>query len=250
MTTSFHFEEDFRFAYGCYSAQLASGAVRRCPDLAGISRLQLAFQCFTERKTRLALIDCLITASLVNRSSHWTAGHFVVFKECAQHSIYYVGAAQPKIIFLVLEDLYGQSSMWMIGAATYNVPLQGGQSVPRIIDAAVERPLLDTNPHACLEHHEGKSVLVTSMHVCQQSGCLSCFLARIRSIEYCPWHNPDYFDCRHLGHFVCVQSDNDSVIRIFGRLGPCPDQPKFWIFHVVRRDELTHIIACKDFAAF
>ena len=188
--------------------------------------LQLAFQRFTECKTRLALIDCLTTAVRTNRSSHWTVGHFVVFKEGSQHSIYFFGAAQPKIILLVLEDLYGHPSIWMIGATAYNIPLQGGQSVPRIVDVAVERPLRDADLHACLEHHEGKSILVTSMYVCQQSRCLSCFLAQIRCLEYCPWHNPDHFDCRHLVHFVCVQGDNDSIIRIFGWLG----QSKFSIF--------------------
>ena len=36
---------------------------------------------------------------------------------------------QPKLILLVLEDQYGQPSMWIIGASAYRVPLQGGQSV-------------------------------------------------------------------------------------------------------------------------
>ena len=119
----------------------------------------------------------------------------------------------------------------MIGATAYNIPLlQGGQSVPRIVDVAVERPLRDADLHACVEHHEGKSILVTSMYVCQQSGCRSCFLAQIRCLEYCPWHNPDHFDCRHLVHFVCVQGDNGSIIRIFGWLGPFLDQWMFSIF--------------------
>ena len=90
VTTSFQFEEYFRFAFGCYSAQLASGVVRRCPDLTGVSMLQLAFQRFTECKTRFALIDCLTTAVRTNRSSHWTVGHFVVssiqFSTLVRHS--------------------------------------------------------------------------------------------------------------------------------------------------------------------
>ena len=47
-----------------------------------------------------------------------------------------------------------------------------GQSVPRIIDTAYERPQHDVDKHACLEHHEGKSVLITAMYVCHQAGCL------------------------------------------------------------------------------
>ena len=204
VTTAFQFEEYFRFIFGCYAGPLASGVIRQGPNLSVVGQLQTAFQRFAQDNTRLALLDCLTAACCSNSSSRWPVGHFVVFRESTQYLIYYLGAAQPKIILLVLEDQDGHPSIWMIGATAYNIPLQGGQSVPRILDAACERPHQDADPHAWLEHCDGKRLLITPMYACHQTGCLACFLAQIREFEYCPWHSASRFDPKHLMHFVYV----------------------------------------------
>ena len=249
VTTTFQFEEYFRFTFGCYSEQLASGVVRQCPDLSIVGKLQVAFQQFAQCNTRLALLDCLTTASCSNGMSRWPVGHFVVFQESSQYLIYYLEAAQPKIILLVLEDQYAHPSIWMIGATAYNIPLQGGQSVPRILDTAFERPHQDIDQHAWLEYYDGKSLLITPMYSCHQTGCLACFLAQIRDFEYCPWHNTDRLDPKHLMHFVCVQDDNDAKLCVLGWIAPFRDQSKFWVFHVSKRNELAQVVEHKDYTA-
>ena len=245
VTTTFQFEEYFRFIFGCYAGQLASGVVRQGPDLAVVGQLQAAFQRFAQCNTRLALLDCLTAASCSNGDSRWPVGHFVVFRESAQYLIYYLGAAQPKIILLVLEDQYGHPSIWMID----NIPLQGGQSVPRILDTACERPHQDVDLHAWLKHCDGKSLLITPMYACHQTGCLACFLAQIKEFEYCPWHSAGRLDPKHLMHFVCVQDDNDEKLVVLGWIAPFHDQSKFWVFHVIRRSELAQVVEHKDYTA-
>ena len=135
------------------------------------------------------------------------------------------------------------ASLWMIGATAYDIPLLGGQNVPRIVDSAIERPMQEADACASLEHRDGNWLLNTPMHVCQQTGCLACFLAQIRCMEYCPWYNPDHFDNWHIVNFICVQGPTDTIIRVIG-------QSKFWIYHVVNRDDLTHFISCSGYTAF
>ena len=239
VTTTFQFEEYFRFIFGCYAGQLASGVVRQGPDLSVVGQLQAAFQRFAQGNTRLALLDCLTAATCSNSNSRWPVGHFVVFRESTPYLIYYLGAAQPKIILLVLEDQYGHPSIWMIGAA-YNIPLQGGQSVPRILDTACERPHQDVDLHAWL---------ITPMYACQQTGCLACFLAQIREFEYCPWHSAGRLDPKHLMHFVCVQDDSDEKLAVLGWIAPFHDQSKFWVFHVIGRNELAQVVEHANYTA-
>ena len=82
VTTTFQFEY-FRFIFGCYAGQLASGVVGQGPDLSVVGQLQAAFQRFAQCNTRLALLDCLTAASCSNGNSRWPVGHFVVFRESA-----------------------------------------------------------------------------------------------------------------------------------------------------------------------
>ncbi len=138
----------------------------------------------------------------------------MVFREGPQYQIYYLGAVKPKIILLVLEDQYGHPSIWMIGATAYNVPLQGGHSVPRIFDTAVVRPSQDSDTHAWLEHRDGQTWLMTPMYTCKQAGCLACFLAQIRDLEYCPLHSAGQFHSMHLAHIVCVQGAADTKLSV------------------------------------
>ncbi len=93
--------------FGCYAGQLASGVIRQGPNLSVVGQLQTAFQRFAQDNTRLALLDCLTAACCSNSNSRWPVGHFVVFRESSQYMIYYLGAVQPKVILLVLEDQYG-----------------------------------------------------------------------------------------------------------------------------------------------
>ena len=212
VTAVLQFDEYFRFTFGCYPAQLASGFLQRWRDLSEVSKLQTVFQRFTKSNSRMAMLDCLAASTFMKRSSNWTVGHFVVFKDGPQHAIYYIGCSRPKIILLVLDDLYGQPSLWMTGAMAYDIPLLGGQNVPKI-DLAIERPMQEA---ACpsLEHKDGNWLLNTPVHVCQQTGCLACFLARIRSIEYCPWHKPDDYDKWHMVNFICAKGCDNSIIRV------------------------------------
>ena len=130
VNATFQFEDYICFLFGCQVNQLASYTGGQGPSLTAVNRIQAAFQRLAQRRSRIASLDCLIAAGCSNGESRWPVGPFVVFREGAQYRIYYLGGEQPKIILLVLEDQYGQPSMWIIGATAYRVPLQGGQLVP------------------------------------------------------------------------------------------------------------------------
>ena len=171
-------------------------------------------------------------------------------KNGPQHAIYYVGCSQPKIILLVLDDLYGQPSIWLIGATAYDIPLLGGRDVPRLINTASERPRQEIDSQAYVEHRDGTWLLNTPMHVCQQTDCLACFLSQIRNIDYCPWHNSAEYASWHTVSFICVENAVESTIRVVGRVGPFCDQSKSWMYHVVSHDDLSLISSCSGHAAF
>ncbi len=176
-------------------------------------------------------------------------GIFVVLREGPQHQICYLGSGKPKIILLVLEDQYGRPNMWMIGATAYNIPLQGGPSVPSIFDAAVVRPSQDSDTHAWLEHCEGQTWILTPMYTCKQAGCLACFLPQMRELEYCPLHSAHELHPTHLAHIVCVQGIADTKLSVLGWIASISDHAKFWVFHVVKRNEAAQVTEHADFTA-
>ena len=174
---------------------------------------------------------------------------FVVFREGVQYRIYYLGAEQPKLILLVLEDQYGQPSMWIIGATAYHVLLQGGQSVPRAIDAATVRLHPDPEDYAWLEHRNGDTWLNTPLHTSRQVECTACFLAQIKDFEYCPVHSSGQLNSDHLVHIVCIQDDNSTNLFVLGWIMSFSEHSKFWIFHVIRRNESARVVEHTDFVS-
>ena len=48
----------------------------------------------------------------------------------------------------------------------------------------------------------------------KQAGCLACFLAQIRDLEYCPLHSAGQFQSMHLAHIVCVQGAADTKLSV------------------------------------
>ena len=125
-------DEYFRSAHGCYPSHLAKGALNRGPRLEDVTALQFAFKLLEKTRSRLSLVDCLITSSRSNMSTGWTVGHFVVFRGMTQNAIYHVGCPRSKLIFLIVDDMYGQPYFWLIGTSAYDAPLVVGQSVPKI----------------------------------------------------------------------------------------------------------------------
>ena len=249
ITAVFQFEDYIRLLFGCHVDQLASSVGRQGPSLATVSWIQAAFKRFAQHRTRITLLDCLIAAGCSNSESKWPVGHFVVFREGSQHSIYYLGAAQPKLILLILEDQYGRPSMWMIGATAYHVPLQGGLSVPRVVDSATLRTHPASETHAWLEHRDGQTWLHTPMHTCKQVGCTACFLAQIKEFEYCAMHCPGQLNPGHLAHIVCAQDDASTELSVIGSFASFSEHSRFWIFHVIRRNEIVRIVEHTGFAA-
>ena len=130
ISSPFHFDDYFRAINGSYPTHLATSGLRRGPQLEDVTALQFAFGLLENHKTRLSLIDCLITATRCKETSLWPVGHFIVFKGMAQHSIYYVGSGKPKLIFLIVGDIYGEPYFWVIGASAYDAPVIVGQGVP------------------------------------------------------------------------------------------------------------------------
>ena len=245
----FQFEDYIRLLFGCHVDQLASSVGCQRPSLTTVGRIQAAFQRLIRHRTRMALLDCLIAAGCSNGESRWPVGHVVVFREGSQHRIYYLGAAQPKLILQVLEDQYGHPSMWMIGATAYHVPLQGGQSAPRAVESATVRSHPDPETYAWLEHREGQNWLNTPMHVCRQVGCTTCFLAQIKDFEYCPVHCSGQHNPGHLTHIVCVQDDTNTKLLVLGWIAPFSEHSKFWIFHVIRKNGTARVVEHTDFVA-
>ena len=175
-------------------------------------------------------------------------GHFVVFREGSQHQVFYIGAEQPKLILLVLEDQYGQPSMWVIGASAYRVPLLGGQSVPRVIESATRGSGPDPDNTAWVEHKDGTTCLNMPLHTSKPAGCAICLLTQIKELAYCPIHSSAHLDPAHLVHFVCIQEDN-AVFRVAGWVTPFSDAAKFWVFHVIRRNDGVQIFEHDNFVA-
>ena len=249
ITAVFQFEDYIRLLFGCHVDQLASSVGCQGPSLTTVSWIQTAFKRLAQHRARIALLDCLIAAGCSNSESKWLVGHFVVLREGSQHNIYYLGAVQPKLILLILEEQYGHPSMWMIGATAYNVPLQGGQSVPRVVDSATPRTCPASQTHTWLEHRDGQTWLHTPMHTCKQVGCTACLLAQIREFEYCPMHCPGQLHPGHLAHIVCAQEDASTELSVIGWLAPFSEHSKFWVFHVIRRNDLGRIVEHTSFTA-
>ena len=214
-----------------------------------MNQIQAAFQRLDQQRTRIALLDCLLAAGCSNGNSKWPVGHFVVFREGSQHQIFYIGAEQPKLILLVLEDQYGQPSMWIIGASAYKIPLQGGQSVPRAIEFAAVRSHPDQENNAWVERKDGATWLNMPLHISNPTGCAICLLAQIKEVAYCPLHSLAHLDPAHLVHFVCTQDDHSAALSVSGWVTPFSDIAKFWIFHVIRRNDCARILDHDDFVA-
>ncbi len=208
VTATFQFEDYIRFLFGCQVSQLAAYNAGQGPSLNAANQIQAAFQRLEHKRTRIALLDCLLAAGCYNGESRWPVGHFVAFREGAQQGIYYLGSEKPKLILLIIEDQYGQPGMWMIGATAYRVPLEGGQEVSRVIESSKVRAFPDAEYHAWIECQGGALLLNTPLHCSRQSVCPACFLAQINEFEYCPMHCSERFDPDHLTHFVCCQDDN------------------------------------------
>ena len=247
-TAIFQFEEYIRFLFGLQDGQVTQTTSGQGPDLLMVNQIRTAFQRLDQQRTRIALLDCLLAAGCSHGSSKWPVGHFVVFREGPQHQVFYIGAEQPKLILLVLEDQYGQPSMWVIGASAYRVPLLGGQSVPRVIESATRRSGPDPDNYAWVEHKDGITWLNMPLHTSKPAGCAICLLTQIKELAYCPIHSSAHLDPAHLAHVVCTQEDN-AVFRVAGWVTPFSDAAKFWIFHVIRRNDGVQIFEHDNFVA-
>ena len=248
VTAIFQFEEYIRFLFGLHDGLVTQTTSRQRPNLAIVNQIRTAFRKLAQQRTRIALLDCLLAAGCSNENSKWPVGHFVVFREGSQHQVCYIGAEQPKLILLVLEDQYGQPSMWVIGASAYRVPLLGGQSVPRVIESATKRSGPDPDNIAWVEHKDGTTLLNMPMHISKPVGCAICLLAQIKELAYCPIHSSAHLNPVHFAHFVCIQEDND-VFRVAGWVTPFSDAAKFWVFHVIRRNDSVQVFEHDNFVA-
>ena len=76
-----------------------------------------------------------------------------------------------------------------------------------------------------------------------------CLLAQIKEVAYCPLHSSAQLDPDHLAHLVCVQDDHSTALCVFGWVASFSDTAKFWIFHVIRRNESARILEHDDFVA-
>ena len=249
VTATFQFDDYIRFLFGCQVSQLAACTAGQGPSLHAANQIQAAFQRLEHKRTGIALLDCLLAAGCYNGESRWPVGHFVVFREGAQQGIYYLGSEQPKLILLIIEDQYGQPGMWMIGATAYRVPLEGGQAVSRAIEASKVRTLPDPEYHAWIECQGGTLLLNTPLHCSKQSVCPACFLAQINELEYCPIHCSERLNSDHLAHFVCCQDENVAWLTVLGWFAAFSEHTKFWVFHVIRRNDSARVIGHTNFAA-
>ena len=106
----FQFEDYIRFIFGCQANQLSTCKTGQGPRLGAASQIKCAFQGLERKRSRNALLDCLLAAGCYNQEFLWPVGHFVAFRDGSHQRMYYFGSAQPKIILLIIEDQYGQPS--------------------------------------------------------------------------------------------------------------------------------------------
>ena len=242
VTATFQFEDYIRFLFGCQVNQLAAHNAGQGPSLSAANQIKCAFQRLEQKRTRIALLDCLLAAGCYNGESRWPVGHFVVFREGAQQGIYYLGSEQPKLILLVIDDQYGQPGMWMIGASAYRVPLEGSQAVTKPVETSKIRPFPDPEHNAWIECHDGTLRLNTPLHCSKQGACPACFLAQINEFEYCPMHCSERLNSEHLTHLVCCQDDNAARLAVLGWFAAFSEHTKFWVFHVIQRNDSARVI--------
>ena len=97
---------------------------------------------------------------------------------------------------------------------------------------------------------QGRALLLnTPLHCNKQSLCPACFLAQINEFEYCPIHCPAQFSPDHLAHIVCCQDDNVDRLAILGRFAAFSEHAKFWVFHVIQRNDCARVVGHTNFAA-
>ena len=100
-----------------------------------------------------------------------------------------------------------------------------------------------------LEHRNGDTWLNTPLHTSRQVECTACFLAQIKDFEYCPVHSSGQLNPDHLVHIVCIQDDNSTNLFVLGWIMSFSEHSKFWIFHVIRRNESARVVEHTDFVA-
>ena len=66
---------------------------------------------------------------------------------------------------------------------------------------------------------------------------------------YCPLHCSGQLNPDHLAHIVCCQDDNSTNLFVLGWIMAFSEHTKFWVFHVIRKNESARVVEHTDFVA-
>ena len=203
-----------------------------------LDRLQKSFENFEKDRSVASFLTCLVDATALKQPTTWPVGHVVIVQNNRKPSIFYVGAAQPKLLLVVMWNQLENPWLGVLAATAYAESLTLGR-VPIVCQEVHEVGCLDQVNQCFVECLAGQWSIRFDRHIASQGGCPICFLSNMGVFDFCPWHSTSgdtedtRGDCtRQILHLV-AKYQAPGTVNVFGYIDEIPLHCRILMFHVL-----------------
>ena len=203
-----------------------------------LDRLQKSFENFEEDRGVASFLTCLVDATALKQPTTWPVGHVVIVQNNRKPSIFYVGAAQPKLLLVVMWNQLENPWLGVLAATAYAESLTLGR-VPIVCQEVHEVGCLDQVNQCFVECLAGQWSIRFDRHIASQGGCPICFLNSMGVFDFCPWHSTSgdtedtRGDCtRQILHLV-AKYQTPGTVNVLGYIDEIPLHCRILMFHVL-----------------
>ena len=203
-----------------------------------LDRLQKSFENFEKDRSVASFLTCLVDATALKQPTTWPVGHVVIVQNNRKPSIFYVGAAQPKLLLVVMWNQLENPWLGVLAATAYAESLTLGR-VPIVCQEVHEVGCLDQVNQCFVECLAGQWSIRFDRHIASQGGCPICFLSNMGVFDFCPWHSTSgdtedtRGDCtRQILHLV-AKYQAPGTVNVLGYIDEIPLHCRILMFHVL-----------------
>ena len=162
-------------------------------------------------------------ATRAKETSAWPVGHIVVTKRNLIPFIFYLRSEIPNLLLLVDCSAQQEPFITILGASANKESLSiGSTAFP--MQTIRSASSLNYADQFIAEHRHGSWCMHCGPYIGQQGGCLTCFLQRLRVIDFCPWHqddDPEFYCSHHQGLHLVGRLESVDEVNFVGYIDEC-----------------------------